>query len=199
MENSKKVELYIKKHNFWEKELSSIRNIINQTDLKEEIKWNVPHYTLNGKIILGLGAFKNHIAIWFHQGVFLKDTHKKLINSQEEKTRALRQWRFIKGDIINKKLILEYTKEAIENCLSGKELKSKSKTDKIIIPAVLRDALDKDPFFTSNFTKLTPGKQREYTSYINEAKREKTKLSRLEKSVNLINQGKGLHDKYRKS
>ncbi|MDO1502674.1 YdeI/OmpD-associated family protein [Winogradskyella maritima] len=44
---------------------------------------------------------------------------------------------------------------------------------------------------------LSPYKQKEYAEYIATAKQEKTKLSRLEKSIPLTLEGKGLNDKYR--
>jgi len=47
------------------------------------------------------------------------------------------------------------------------------------------------------FNELTKGKQREFATYIKEAKQEKTKQKRLEKITPLIEAGKGLHDKYR--
>lgn len=51
-------------------------------------------YILNGKNVIGLGAFKNHFAIWFFNGVFLKDEKQLLTNAQEGKTKALRQMHF---------------------------------------------------------------------------------------------------------
>lgn len=197
MEKSKKIEEYIEKHSHWKAELYKIRCLLLKTDLNEEIKWSAPAYTFNGKILLGLGAYKNHLGIWFHQGVFLKDKHKKLHNAQEGKTKALRQWRFIKGDLIEEEIILDYANEAIANCIAGKEIKPERKKSKIVIPPILKNALENDSIFAENFTKLTPGKQREYATNISEAKREVTQLSRLEKSIILINQGKGLYDKYK--
>jgi len=49
----------------------------------------------------------------------------------------------------------------------------------------------------TSFSKLTPGLQREFTNYIDDAKQEATKLRRLEKSLSLLLKGKGLNDKYR--
>ena len=71
----------------------------------------------------GIAAFKNHYALWFHQGVFLKDTQQKLVNAQEAVTKALRQWRFEKDDPIETELILAYVEEAIQNSIDGKEIK----------------------------------------------------------------------------
>jgi uncharacterized protein YdeI (YjbR/CyaY-like superfamily) len=41
------------------------------------------------------------------------------------------------------------------------------------------------------------GLQREYADYIAEAKRDDTKLRRIEKILPMIGKGAGLHDKYR--
>ena len=85
---------YIEKHQTYMKELVLLRDILNNTDLEETIKWGAPCYTINGKNIVGMAAFKSYIGLWFHQGVFLKDLKKVLINAQEGTTKALRQWRF---------------------------------------------------------------------------------------------------------
>ncbi|VTP97122.1 YdeI/OmpD-associated family protein [Sphingobacterium daejeonense] len=52
--------------------------------------------------------------------------------------------------------------------------------------------------FHESYYQLTPGKQKEYAEYIEEAKQEKTKISRVEKIISLVLAGKGLHDKYKK-
>ena len=43
----------------WSEELLLLRSIILQTGLTEELKWSMPCYTLNGKNILMLAAFKD--------------------------------------------------------------------------------------------------------------------------------------------
>jgi len=47
------------------------------------------------------------------------------------------------------------------------------------------------------FRKLTPGKQREYAEHVVSAKRDDTRLRRIEKVLPMITAGIGLHDKYR--
>lgn len=197
MSDSEKIDQYIQKHEHWSKELSSIRDLINTTELKEEVKWGAPAYTLNGKIVLGLAAFKQHMAIWFHQGVFLKDVQQKLVNAQEGKTKALRQWRIKKGDDINLNIVLAYIHESIQNTLAGKEIKPVRTKKKLILPPFLKSALDNDTDLAESFSKLSPGKQRDYAEHIDTAKRETTKQSRLEKIIPMILEGKGLHDKYK--
>lgn len=197
MSNTEKVDRYIEKHQRWSLQLVELRKIFRKTELLEEVKWGSPTYTLGGKLVAGMAAFKNHFAIWFHQGVFLKDIKGKLLNAQEGKTKALRQWRFEEGDTIDHELVLSYIEEAISNCLAGKEIKPERKKD-VSIPPLLKSELKSNSSFKDAFAKLTPGKQREYAEYIAGAKREATQLSRLEKIVPMIKDGWGLNDKYKK-
>lgn len=65
------------------------------------------------------------------------------------------------------------------------------------IPKLIVKAFEKDKNLKSAFEKLTSGKQKEYSLYINEAKQEATKIKRLEKIIPMILQGIGLYDKYK--
>jgi uncharacterized protein YdeI (YjbR/CyaY-like superfamily) len=196
MTDSEKATAYINKHHRWTTKLEKLRAVFQRTELLEEVKWGSPTYTLDGKLVAGFAAFKNHYAIWFHQGVFLKDTHKKLINAQEGKTKALRQWKFEDGDNFEQDIVHKYLQEAIENSIAGKEIKPVRKTG-VRVPEFLQNALDSDGTFKKAFDSLTPGKRREYAEYIDTAKREATKVSRLEKIKPMIFEGKGLNDIYK--
>ncbi len=48
-----------------------------------------------------------------------------------------------------------------------------------------------------NSFRLTPAKQREYTEYIESAKRDSVKKSRIEKIIPLVLEKKGLYDIYK--
>ncbi len=184
------------KVNQWGEELNRLTKILDKTGLEVVIKWGSPVYTLNGKNIVAYGGFKNHFALWFYNGVFLKDPYKVLTSGTEGKTKALRQWRFHSMDEIDEKKITEYLKESIQNAKKGKELKPEKFTA-VSIPEILQNELDDDIIFKQAFEKLTAGKQKEYNLYIEEAKQEKTKISRLEKIKPMIMQGIGLNDKYK--
>ncbi len=196
MTDKEKVDAYIEKHSQWGEELSTLRSVFQKTELTEEVKWGAPSYSMNGKLVAGIGAFKNHYGIWFHHGVFLKDPHKKLLNAQEGKTRGMRQWRFEKGDVIDTDIVHSYIQESIENSLAGKEIKPERKKT-VAIPSELQGAMDANKDLATAYAALTPGKQREYAEHIGEAKREATRQSRLEKCVPMILEGKGLYDKYK--
>jgi len=197
MKKVNSVEEYIETQEHFSDALILLRDIINGTELEERLKWNAPVYTINGKNVIGLSAFKQHFGLWFFNGVFLKDAHKLLINAQEGKTKALRQMRFKTTDDIDKKLVLAYIKEAIENQKSGKTLEIDRSKKETIIPRELQALLDKNPVLTTKFKALTPYKQREYCEHISTAKREATKQNRLEKITPMLLKGRGLHDKYK--
>lgn len=181
----------------WHKELELLRSIINKTDLEKTIKWGGEVYTINNSNILMIGAFKKYVSLWFFNGVFLKDTYKVLENAQQGKTKALRHWKFTSVSEMEENKIMEYIQEAIENEKKGLKWKAE-KSDENEIPALLEEAFQNDQEFKTAFNALTPFKQKEYIEHITAAKRENTKISRLEKIKPMILQGEGLNDKYRK-
>ena len=182
----------------WKPGIIKLRSIFESTELVEEIKWGMPNYTLEKKLVAGIGSFKSYFGIWFHQGVFLKDPHGVLINAQEGKTRGMRQWRFSELDF-DVELVTTYVLEAIQNQRDGKEIKiNKNTSNKSFpIPRELATLLQSDSELANAYEKLTPYKRKEYCEYIGGAKRENTRLNRLEKSIHLILEGKGLNDKYK--
>lgn len=197
MKKVSSVKEYIEIHAHFAEELSKLREIINSTELIETIKWSAPTYTLKGKNIVSLGAFKNHFGIWFFQGVFLKDEANLLVNAQQNKTKALRQMRFESMVDIDKSAVLNYVKEAIENQRLGKEIKPQRNTKSVVIPKELENVFSTNQELKDAFELLTLGKQREYCTHISEAKREATKQLRIEKVTPMILKGVGLHDKYK--
>ncbi len=197
MKSFKTVEEYIAGNDQWQDALIKLREIMLSTEMEETVKWGVPVYTVNGKNIVGLAAFKNYAGIWFYQGTFLKDEKKKLINAQEGKTKALRQWRFKSIKEIDVDLIKSYVFEAIENQKLGKEIKP-TKNKKVVIPEVLQNALLQIEALHEQFNNLSPACKREYAEYIIDAKKEDTKLRRIEKIIPMIMDNVGLNDKYKK-
>ena len=201
MEAKSKVDAYLIKHEKFNKGLTLIRKILINAGQEETVKWGMPTYTIKGKNVTGIGAFKNHFGIWFFQGGLLKDAHKKLINAQEGKTAAMRQWQFETNEdaVENDKLIVAYVNEAIQNEKAGKRIKSKKPIKKAPskMPNLMEELFSKNHELESAFRELTPGKQKEYIEYIVEAKREATKVSRLEKIKTMIEKGLGLNDRYK--
>ena len=190
------VDDYIAGAESWRPELEKLREILRSTALTEEVKWGAPCYTYKGKNLVGLAAFKGWVCLWFHQGALLKDDSQVLVNAQEGKTKALRQWRMTSAKDIKPAIIKRYVREAITLVDAGKEIRTeRAKT--VNVPDELAKAMRRHKGATAAFRDLTPGKQREYAEHIASAKRDDTKQKRIAKILPMITAGVGLHDKYR--
>lgn len=192
-----KVDAYIEKKKEWKTELEKLRSVFKDLPVDETIKWGAPTYVFDGKNVVGLAAFKNYCGLWFFQGALLKDKHNVFINAQEGKTKAMLQWRFNSLDEIDVDLIKDYVLEAIENVKNGKEIKPKRNTKPVSIPDELKEEFSKNKQLKECFESLSQSSQREYANHISEAKRESTRLNRLEKIIPMILEKKGLYDKYK--
>jgi len=192
----KTVDGYISNAGEWQAELSQLREILQATPLVEDVKWGAPCYTYNGKNIVSLAAFKGWFCLWFHQGALLKDSSKLLVNAQEGKTKALRQWRMTSAKDIRPVIIKRYVKEAMSHVDAGLEIKAE-RGSAIDVPDELGKAMRRFKGATAGFRGLTPGKQREYAKYIASAKRDDTKQKRIDKILPMIAASVGLNDKYR--
>lgn len=190
------VNQYINRHKHYKVELELLRSIMLSSGMEETIKWGAPVYTVNGKNVAGLGAFKSYVGIWFFQGVFLKDQSKMLVNAQEGKTQAMRQWRFSSLDEIDAKLVREYVQEAIANQKAGKELKPEKKP--LVLPDELKNLLSSNAKARSVFESFSLGHKREYADYISEAKRPETRAARIEKITPMILDSVKMSDRYKR-
>lgn len=190
-----KIETYIAKHTKWTDELSLLRKILLEANLEESIKWGAPVYMFENKNIIGIGAFKNHCALWFFKGAMLEDPKNLLFNAQKDKTKLLRQYRISTDSDINIPYLKKLIQSAIHIEKSGVII-PKAPPKKVSIPDLLLDKMDEDLELRTAFSQFTPSKQREFCEYIEQAKRMNTKISRLQKIILLIKSGKSLYQKY---
>jgi len=191
-----KADGWYSKQEKWSDEMAKLRKIMMECGLDESLKWGRPCYSYKGELVTGISGFKNHYGVWFFQGVFLEDKTQILVNAQEGKTKAMRQMRFDDNHMPDYNIVKSYVKEARENARLGKKVKArpKKKTD---IPLELKDALESDDDLKRAYHALSSGKKNEFNEYIQEAKRETTKMKRLEKIFPMIKRGEGLNDRYR--
>ena len=177
----------------WSEELIILRSIVLHAGLKEELKWSMPCYTIDGKNILIIAAFKDYCSVSFFKGALLKDT-KQLLATPGENSNASRQFKFTDTKQIIKfeKEILQYIKEAIAIEQSGAKI-PKPESEKEII-AELKQEFKNNPGLENAFYKLTPGRQRGYLIYFSDAKQSATRTSRIQKYITKILDGKGFHD-----
>lgn len=196
MKNAQSVSEYIAASASWQNELKRLRAILVATGLEEDVKWGGPCYTIGGQNVVGLAAFKSYFGLWFFQGALLKDEKRVLINAQEGRTKAMRQWRMTSGEDIEPVTIKRYIREAIKIAREGRKI-TPDRKKAVAVPPELKRALQTNQTAGDKFRKMTPGLRREFAEYIADAKRDKTKHRRLQKILPMITAGVGLNDKYR--
>lgn len=198
MKKEMSIQSYFDKHENHAELLQKLRNIVMNYPFEETIKWGMPTYALDHKNLMGIGAFKNHVAVWFFQGALLANTQKLLHNAQEGKTKAMRQIHYQKTDDVGETALKEYIEETIENHKKGIQIKVERKSKVVELPEILILALEQDKRLSDHYARLSHGRQREYAEYISSAKKQKTKSGRLNKIIPMISMNKGLNDKYKK-
>ena len=192
-----KIRSYIAKHEKFNDLLIELRKIIKKHPFEETLKWGMPTYVYDNKNLIGIGAFKNHVGVWFFQGALLKDKKGLLHNAQEGKTKAMRQMRLKEISDMNKSVIDQYVQETIENQRNGLIVEISKPVKQVLLPTELSNYLKDHSSVADSFSRLSPGRQKEYGTYISSAKREQTKADRLKKIIPLIIEGIGLNDKYK--
>jgi len=73
---------------------------------------------------------------------------------------------------------------------SGKSTISPPKVDPGNIPVEFKDALEKNPKALDFFENMAPGYRRNYLAWINDAKKTETKIRRIEKAIEMLENGK---------
>lgn len=178
----------------WQHELAALRRIVLECGLIEECKWGVPCYTFQGKNIVLVSALKENCVISFFKGSLLHDEHGILTfpgpNAQVDKV-----IRFTRLEDILKmaEWIKAYIFEAIEVEHAGLKV---PKSSAPVIPEELKRKFQEVPAIQAAFEALTPGRQRGWLLYFSQPKQAQTRLSRIDKSIQKIMNGEGLHDKY---
>jgi len=85
----------------------------------EAIKWQMPIYMLDGKNLIGLGAFKKHFSLWFMKGHLLADPLQVLSNAQPGKTKEMRHWKWYALEEFKLEEVKRYLEEVKATYLAG--------------------------------------------------------------------------------
>jgi uncharacterized protein YdeI (YjbR/CyaY-like superfamily) len=187
------VDFYFKKADKWKEEFKTLRSIVLDCPLSEELKWGHPCYTFQKTNIVLMHGFKEYCALLFFKGALLKDA-KGILIQQTKNVQAGRQIRFTDvREIVKMKAVLKaYIEQAVEVEKAG--LKVQFKRNPEPVPEEFQKKLDEIPALKTAFAALTPGRQRGYILYFSAAKQSKTRESRVEKCMQQILNGKGLDD-----
>lgn len=189
-----KVENFLARAQRWSGEMAQLRQYLLEAGLVETLKWGKPCYTSDDANIALIHAFKEYCAVLFFKGALLKDPEGLLIQ-QTENVQAARQLRFTSlAEVRARESVLRaYLHEAVDAERAGLKVVFKS-TQAFAIPAEFQRILTEVPELKQAFAALTPGRQRAYLLYFAAPKQAKTRVARVEKSIQPILAGRGLND-----
>lgn len=177
----------------WRKELELLRQIALESGLTEELKWSVPVYTLDGKNIVNISAFKEYSCLSFFKGVLLKDP-EQLLEKHGESSQSVRTINFTDTQTIlaREPILKAYIQEAIALEKEGAKVVFQKNLEPI--PEELEQKFAEMPALKAAFYALTPGRQRGYIIFISQPKQSNTRVARIEKCLPKIMNGEGFFD-----
>ncbi len=189
-----KVDAFLKNAKAWQKEMRSLRSIILDCGLTEELKWGKPCYMFQKSNLVIIIPLKESCALLFCKGALLKDA-KGILTKAGENTQAARWIKFtsVRELVEIEPTVKAYILEAIEAEKAGLKVIYKKNTE-LQFPEELQKQLDQDPALKAAFAALTPGRQRAYNIYFSAPKQSKTRESRIEKCKRQILDGRGMND-----
>lgn len=178
----------------WHTGLEELRRIMLESGLNEEIKWGNPTYTLKGKNVVMIAAFKGWYTLSFFKGSLLKDDHKILTTAGgNSHHHMLVKFTDFERLAELEPLLHQYVAEAIELEKSGAKTQKPKASEPM--PVEISEALEQDEAFRTAWENLTPGRQRSYILHVGSAKQEATRRARIERCKPAIHKGKG-HNEY---
>lgn len=179
----------------WQPELAAFRAILLSSGLTEEVKWGMPCYTMNGRNVAILGSLKDSCTLSFFKGVLLEQEFR-MLEKPGPNSRETRQIVITGAEQImdNEEQIRQCIARAMELETEGAVI-TRNPEDLPPMPAEFAAIMAADPELMSAYEKLTPGRKRGYLLFFNAAKQAQTRISRIEKWIPAILQGKGMHDR----
>jgi uncharacterized protein YdeI (YjbR/CyaY-like superfamily) len=190
---SSKVAAFMSRTKTWQGEIQSLRSILLDCGLDEELKWGKPCFLFEGRNVAIIQPFKEHCSLMFFKGALIRDTHK-LLRSQGENTQSAMRLEFTGEDQIKDAVVKSYVKQAIAVEKAGLKVDFKAKRE-LELPEELAQILKKDSKLAKAFNALTPGRRRGYVLHFTGAKQPKTRIARIEKCIPSILAGKGISDR----
>ncbi len=154
-------------------------------ECEEAIKWGMPHFTLGGRNIAGMAAFKKHVSMFFHHddeaggtGKFRKIASRDAMPSDNEIETKIRA--------------------AVERLAPpAKSVKKAVPKPVPEIPQVFADALE-GAGLRETFEDKPPGYRRDYIEWVADAKTDATRDKRITDAIEWIGEGKHRNWKYQK-
>jgi hypothetical protein len=160
-------------------------------EAEETLKWSMPSFTVDGKILVGMAAFKAHatVGFWRGQELGLEASHEAM--GQLGKLTSV-------DDLPPDDEFDAMIRKAAELAKTAPAPR-KPKHEPKPAPGMHPDfaaALAKAPAAKATLDGFPPSAQRDYLEWIDEAKQDATRAKRIATAVEWLSEGKRRHWKY---
>lgn len=192
MSRDKRIDAYITQAQpFARTILEQVRDRVHAVlpEVEETLKWSMPTFTLRGKILLGMAAFKAHATVNFWRGRELGMDGQAQGMGQLGRLTAIADLPADLDDLIRRAAALATTTPA------PRKPKSEPSSPREIHPDFAA-ALANAPLAKSTLESFPASAQREYVDWIAEAKQEVTRRKRIATAIEWLNEGKRRNWKY---
>lgn len=194
MKTDPRVDAYIEsKAEFARPILRHLRDILHEAcpDGEETLKWSMPSFMYEGKILAGMAAFKAHVTFGYW--------NDSMLQLDEKNRSAMGQFGRITtlDDLPDRAEMIFLTRQSMALIDSGaKPERTAAKKAPFTVPQDMRAAIDANAAAKASFDGLPPSAQRDYVEWITEAKADATRGKRLNQAIVWLAEGKRRHWKY---
>ena len=194
MSRDPRVDLYIERAQpFARPILRQVRDRVHATlpEVEETLKWSSPAFTLDGKILLMMAAFKAHAALNFWRG--------QEIGDNSPKAGAMGQFGKLvsPADLPNDATFDALLREAAALAATAPApRKPKSTKPPAEVHPDFAAALAAYPAAKATLDGFAPSARRDYLDWICEAKQDATRTKRIATAIEWLGEGKKRHWKY---
>jgi uncharacterized protein YdeI (YjbR/CyaY-like superfamily) len=175
--------------------LEALRNAVHAgcPDVVETIKWRMPFFSVDGRLLAHMAAFKSHCAFGFWRGNELADRGKN--------DEAMGQFGRIESvaGLPPRRELVALVKRAFAASDAGPTKKSPPKQTRRPsppLPESLANALRSEAGARACFDQLSDSQRRDYIEWISEAKRDETRARRVAQAIEWLSAGKTRNWKY---
>lgn len=176
--------------------LSHLRKLVHQgcPDVEETIKWGMPFFLYRGRPMCHFAAFKAHCSFGFWhpemETLLAREGWSGKINESAGLFGRITR----REDLPDDAAILRLIAEAAKRNESGEPARPRpsggARKPELPVPADLALRLAGNAAAAGTFSGFSPSHRREYVEWINEAKREETRLKRLDTTLDWLAEGK---------
>ncbi|MEP2101021.1 MAG: YdeI/OmpD-associated family protein [Parasphingorhabdus sp.] len=176
--------------------LLHLRALVHQAcpDIEEAMKWSMPFFTLGGKNLCNMAAFKEHAAFGFWEGLNVETPKAGEAMGHFGRIESLDD---LPPDSELIEMIISVAKR-LEQGSSPKVRPARSKPVKVPpLPDDLAEAITANATAQRCYDGFAPGQKRDYIEWVIEAKRKETRQRRIAQAVIWMSEGKDRNWKYR--